>query len=524
MKKILIVTVKPNSAIDNLANMIRVYNPHLSITVLPVHPKRPDNLDDYEELAEQADMIDYHYWKTAEMLRAKFPTIRKPCLLAHHNPYDLRQRDWKDYGILTVPNTSMAEDLFEHTGRNIRVIPVAVDLNHFTFNDDYTKKKKVLMVSQRIESKKGVREVAQACYELGYEFILAGAISKNEYFKQVMKVNPDMKWMQWVSDDKLRELYQTSAVHVCNSVDFFESGTMPILEAMACGCPVLTRNVGIVPDINNGKNMVVRSGQPEDLEDLKGELKALMENRERRMEIRKEAWNTVKNLNAVRMAKMYAKLYNEVLFEEPLVSVIIPCYNRKEQVAEILKSLENQTYQNIEAVVADDNSDDGTEDMVKEIKNQVSFPVKYVNTRAEGYNLAQARNLGAIEAEGEVLVFCDSRLKPYSDAIYQFAKAVLRTREKVWCYGDKGAGRRSFVENFSAIRRSHLMNAGMFCERITRYGGQTQEIKTRFGNQGFEFRYVQFAKAKEILSSKAKNKRDDIWRSKQLLWQMYKNQ
>jgi len=520
MKKILIVTVKPNSAIDNLANMIRIYNPHLSITVLPVHPKRPDNLEDYEELAEQADMIDYHYWKSAEMLRAKFPNIRKPCLLAHFNPYDLKQSDWKDYGILTVPNTSMAKDLFKHTKRDIRVIPVAVDLSHFTFGD-YTEEKSVLMVSQRIEGKKGVREVAQACYELGYKFILTGAISKGEYFKQVMKVNPDIEWMQWVNDDRLKELYQTSAVHVCNSADFYESGTLPILEAMACGCPVLTRNIGIVPDIDNGKNMIVRNGKQEDLEDLKNELKALMENRERRLEIRKEAWNTVKNLNAVRMAKMYAKLYNEVFFEEPLVSVVIPCYNRKEQVAEILKSLENQTYQNIEAVVADDNSDDGTEDMVREIKNQLSFPVKYINTKTEGYNLAQARNLGVIEAEGEVLVFCDSRLKPYSDAIYQFAKAVLKTKDKIWYYGDKGAGRRNFVENFSAIRRSHFINAGMFCERITKYGGQTQEIKTRFGNQGFKFKYIQFAKAKEILSSKAKDKRDEIWQSKLLLYKMY---
>ncbi|MHA1225149.1 MAG: glycosyltransferase [Candidatus Hodarchaeales archaeon] len=300
------------------------------------------------------------------------------------------------------------------------------------------------------------------------------------------------------------------------------SGTLPILEAMAMGVPVLTRNVGHVPDIYNEKNMVVRSGKTEDLEDLKNELKALMDNRKRMLELREEGWKTVKDFSDAKMARRYARLYNKVLFEEPLVSVIIPTYNRKKQVLEILEALDEQNYQNIEAIIADDNSVDGTESAVKSMREKVRYPIKYLNTNRDGYNLAMARNMAVIEADGEAIVFCDSRLKPYEDAIYQFAKRVLRDKEKVWYFGNKGSGKRSFVENFSAVRRSYLIRAGMFNERITEWGGTTQEISTRFKSQGFKFRYLPFARAKEILSSKSKyRKKESLWKMKFLLWKLY---
>jgi len=516
--RILIVSITPGSAVDILAEMIQKHNEHLLIDILPFHPKRysVEDLKLFEEMAKRADLIDFEYWKSALVLLDKFPWLReKPKILTHHNPYDLDKEDWfRLFNAVVVKNKTQQVRL----PGSIH-IPHAVDLDLFEFNDDYDPENKTVgMVAFRIEGHKGIKEVAQACKELGYHFLLVGKVSSPNYMKEVQEIGVD--FVGYVGREQLPEMYKKMGVLVCNSVDNFECGTMPILEAMAIGVPVLTRNIGLVPDIYDEENMVVRQGQTEDVEDLKNELRALVENKERRLEIREKAWQTVKNFSDIKMAKQYAKLYNQVLFENPLVSVIIPIYNRKEQVLEILEALDEQTYDNIEAIVCDDNSTDGTESAVKQMRKKVRYPIKYLNTNRTGYNLAMARNMGIIEADGEIIVFCDSRLKPYPEAIFEFTKHVLSTPERVWFYGNKGV-RKGFVENFSAIRRRFLIDCGMFCERIDRYGGMTQEIKTRFGKMGFKFRFLPFARAKQILKAKKRGKKKEIWKSKFKLWQMY---
>ncbi len=388
------------------------------------------------------------------------------------------------------------------------------------------------MVAFRMERSKGITQVAQACKELGYKFLLVGRPSKPEYMENVLFIGEEnLELHQEVDEAELKELYRDTAIHVCNSEDNFESGTLPILEAMASGVPVLTRNIGLVPDIYDGENMVVRAGKKDDVEDLKMEIKNLMEDRERRLKIREAGWNTVKGLNSWRMAKMYAQLYTEVLHPlNPLVSVITATYDRKQQVSEIVEALKKQTHKNIEFVVCDDNSTDGTEELVKELRKEVKFPIKYISTKQEGYNLAMARNLGVIEADGEFLMFLDSRLSPEPNAIEEFIRGLCGEEfdveadsgdRKIWTFGDKGHGKRSFVENFSCIRRNLFIRGGMFNERINRYGGMSQELRSRFQAQGFKLVYVEEAKAKEILrAQKMSKKRKDITEMKNLLWKM----
>ena len=59
----------------------------------------------------------------------------------------------------------------------------------------------------------------------------------------------------------------------------------------------------------------------------------------------------------------------------PLVSICIPTYNGEEFLEEALKSIEQQTYKNIEVIVSDDNSNDTTLFICQQFKNRVNFPV-----------------------------------------------------------------------------------------------------------------------------------------------------
>ena len=52
---------------------------------------------------------------------------------------------------------------------------------------------------------------------------------------------------------------------------------------------------------------------------------------------------------------------------KPLISIIIPVYNRSDLIAETLHSVKNQTYKNWEAIIVDDGSTDGSFELVEKI-------------------------------------------------------------------------------------------------------------------------------------------------------------
>lgn len=87
-----------------------------------------------------------------------------------------------------------------------------------------------------------------------------------------------------------------------------------------------------------------------------------------------------------------------------LISVIIPTYNRGKLITKSIKSVLNQTYQNIEVIIVDDGSIDNTETVVKKIKDKRVKYYKYQNNKGACY----ARNYGIKKAKGKYIAFQDS--------------------------------------------------------------------------------------------------------------------
>ena len=520
--RIAIFIDKNGTAISRLADLVKKYNPHLDIQILPVHPKSnsPEILFQAGKLIKWADIIDVHYWKSGEIIKTVAPQDfeTKPKILFHFNPYDADNAEVNNqYKAVVVGNTSIQTKIpYSH------LIPYGVDLEFFKFNEEYTEEKIVNMSVLRIEGKKGIFEVAKACKELGYKFRLVGRVSKADYMAQVMEVGKgSLEFLENASDEQLRDAYYQSAIHVCNSTDNFESGTLPILEAMACGVPVLTRNIGHVPDLYDGGNMVVRQGQPEDIEDLKKNLQSMMENREWRLKLREKAWDTVKNFDARRMTRKVAQLYTS-LYEpsKSLMSIIIPTKDNPEAFVQSFVGALSQDYKKMEIVVVD-SGDTPVKSIVDEAKRRTEIPIKYIYFPNKGnYTLAEARNRGIIEADGEYLVFCDDRIQMEKEAVTVFAKY---SKPKTWLWGVKDGLVKGFVENFSCVSRKDLITGGMFCERMQWYGGMSQEIRERFEKgRGFDFIILNEAKAKGIAKARSKKfRRQNIIEAKYLIFKMY---
>lgn len=90
---------------------------------------------------------------------------------------------------------------------------------------------------------------------------------------------------------------------------------------------------------------------------------------------------------------------------DKLISIIVPVYNVKEYVRNCLDSIIAQTYQNIEILVIDDGSTDGSGQICDEVAKK-DTRIKVVHTTNHG--LSVARNTGLDMARGEYIGLVDS--------------------------------------------------------------------------------------------------------------------
>jgi len=87
---------------------------------------------------------------------------------------------------------------------------------------------------------------------------------------------------------------------------------------------------------------------------------------------------------------------------EPLVSILIPSYNAEQWIGQCIESALGQSYSNIEVIVSDDGSTDGT---VREIK-RFGDRIRFIESEHAGANAVRNRLTGV--AKGEWLQYLDS--------------------------------------------------------------------------------------------------------------------
>ncbi|MEE0974610.1 MAG: glycosyltransferase family A protein, partial [Muribaculaceae bacterium] len=88
----------------------------------------------------------------------------------------------------------------------------------------------------------------------------------------------------------------------------------------------------------------------------------------------------------------------------PRFSVIVPVYNRIDEVDDLLKSLSEQSCKDFEAVIVEDGSSQPCKDVISKYADKVD--VKYYYKENEGRSIA--RNYGLDRATGDYFIFFDS--------------------------------------------------------------------------------------------------------------------
>lgn len=164
----------------------------------------------------------------------------------------------------------------------------------------------------------------------------------------------------------------------------------------------------------------------------------------------------------------------------PKFSIIIPVYNRIEEVDDLLKSLAAQKCKDFEVIIVEDGSTNPCREIVANYSDKVD--IKYYFKKNEGRSIA--RNYGMERSAGDYLIFFDSDCVIPPD--YFAVLTQYLEKSPVDCFGGPDAAHESFSNTQKAINysmTSFLTTGGIRGGKV-----QLEKFTPRTFNMGFSRR------------------------------------
>jgi glycosyltransferase involved in cell wall biosynthesis len=187
---------------------------------------------------------------------------------------------------------------------------------------------------------------------------------------------------------------------------------------------------------------------------------------------------------------------------EPLVSIVIPTLNSAKTVRKTLESIKLLNYSNVELIVVDGRSDDGTLDIVKEYKNLYNLRIVIEERRGRGV----AYNRGVLESRGKYVAFLDSDAAIATPGWISDAVKVMEADDKVAVVFTKvysppdSTTMQKAIDTFlckgfttangAVYRRDAVLKVGGFNEKMNYM--QEDELLFRLKKAGYTF-YVNYS-------------------------------
>lgn len=169
---------------------------------------------------------------------------------------------------------------------------------------------------------------------------------------------------------------------------------------------------------------------------------------------------------------------------EILFSIIVPVYNRPDEVADLLASLDAQTDWGFEIILVEDGSTVPCRPQAEAYKSRMRL--KYYYKENEGRSIA--RNYGIVRADGDFLVFVDSDCVLPPDYIASL-RAALKAHPETDCFGGPDAAHDSFTDTQKAINyamTSFLTTGGIRGGKVSMEKFTPRTFNTGFSRKVFE--------------------------------------
>jgi glycosyltransferase involved in cell wall biosynthesis len=125
------------------------------------------------------------------------------------------------------------------------------------------------------------------------------------------------------------------------------------------------------------------------------------------------------------MIEYAAEVVAPVPVKTPLVSIVMPTWNRGEVIERAIKSVLNQQYQNWELIIVDDGSTDGTQKLLEKYLHDKRIRSIYQDHRG----CSVARNRGLADARGEYIAYVDSDVEWFPGYLSNVVDAFVKDEE-----------------------------------------------------------------------------------------------
>lgn len=272
-----------------------------------------------------------------------------------------------------------------------------------------------------------------------------------------LKVTSHVTWHGSATEATRRELLRRASIFVL--IPTSRDGGRDVeglgavyLEAAAAGLPIIAAPTGGISDaVHDQVNGLLVD--PENVGALTAALTTLLNNASQRAAYGQAGRDLVKRefCASVRTSRLARALNAWPSAEQPMISVIIPCYNVAESVAATLASVWNQTWKNLEVIVVNDGSTDDLERAVKPWRDRIIY------LRQSNLGAPAARNRGAAAATGQWWLFLDADTLLTPDALMTMATTLNAHPEAAYVYSDFQFGRKAFrLHEFSATALKRL--------------------------------------------------------------------
>ncbi|MGP4058267.1 glycosyltransferase family 2 protein [Mycobacterium sp. 4D054] len=196
----------------------------------------------------------------------------------------------------------------------------------------------------------------------------------------------------------------------------------------------------------------------------------------------------------------------------PLFSVVIPTYNRSDQIRETLQSVQGQTLQDFECIIIDDGSQDAT--ALAAVVSKLDDD-RFVYVRQENSGASSARNRGFDLARGKYVALLDSddqfvpeKLEKVAEVMNRFESDVLvysqmiveRGLEKKWIRPSRGPAEGERVDEYllcaGGTIRTSTVALPVSVARSVRFNEtlpslQDTDFAIRVANAGVRIEFIQ---------------------------------